>query len=210
MPVALASSIYNYGFPLAIALLILSYLLNKNKPGLCSIPGPRLAAYTKLWRLHDVYKGSSHLTAISLHAKHGKLVRIAPNVISVADSKEISKIYGIKGEFTKTAFYPIQEISWLKKPQPNLFSLCDETRHREDKRKVAGAYGLEALLKMEPAIDGCGQLLLAKMGGFADRGELVDLGRWVQFYGTFNPLRLVRTTPRSFCRMKATCIATDM
>lgn len=186
MPTALASFIYNYGLPLAIALLALSYLLNRTKPGLRSIPGPRLAAYTKLWRLYDVYKGSSHLTAIALHAQHGKLVRIAPNVISVADPEEIPKIYGIKGEFTKTAFYPIQEISWLKEPQPNLFSLRDEVRHHGDKRKVAGAYGLEALLKMEPAIDGCGELFLAKMGEFADRGELVDLGRWVQYYGTFD------------------------
>jgi len=65
----------------------------------------------------------------------------------------------------------------------NLFSTRDEVQHREDKRKVAGAYGLEALLKMEPAIDGCGQLLLGKMREFADRGEEVDLGRWVQYYG---------------------------
>jgi hypothetical protein len=171
--------------PLVFALLTLSYyLLTKaTNPALRSIPGPSLAAYTKLWRLYDVYKGRSHLTAIALHAKHGKLVRIAPNVISISDPEEIPKIYGVKGHFTKTAFYPIQAISWRGKVRPNLFSTRDEIQHREDKRKVAGAYGSEALLKMEPAIDGCGKLLLGKMGGSADRGEEVDLGRWVQYYG---------------------------
>jgi hypothetical protein len=172
-------------FPLVLTLLTLSYyLLTKaTNSALRSIPGPRLAAYTKLWRLCDVYKGRSHLTAIALHAKHGKLVRIAPNVISVSDPEEIPKIYGVKGDFTKTAFYPIQAISWRGKVRPNLFSTCDEIQHREDKRKVAGAYGLEALLKTEPAINECGKLLLGKMGEFADRGEEVDLGRWVQYYG---------------------------
>lgn len=171
--------------PLFVTLLTLSisYLLAGTKTHLRSIPGPRLAAYTKLWRLHDVYKGSSHLTAIALHARHGKLVRIAPNVISIGDPDEISKIYGVKGEFTKTAFYPIQAISWRGKVQQNLFSTRDEAFHRESKRKVAGAYGLEALLKMEPAMSGCGELFLSKMREFADRGEEVDLGRWVQYYG---------------------------
>ena len=38
-------------------------------------------------------------------------------------------------------------------------------------------------MKMEPAIDGCGELLLGKMREFADRGEVVDLGRWMEYYG---------------------------
>jgi hypothetical protein len=177
MPAALFSLLFT------ILALFISYFIAKSKPHLRSIPGPRLAAYTKLWRLHDVYKGSSHLTAIALHTKYGKLVRIAPNVISVSDPAEIPKIYGIKGDFTKTAFYPIQAISWRGKVQQNLFSTRDEAFHRESKKKVAGAYGLEALLKMEPAIDGCGELFLRKMRKFADRGEEVDLGRWVQYYG---------------------------
>jgi hypothetical protein len=180
MPVALTPLLTLF---LTLLIISISYLLAKTKPHLRSIPGPRLAAYTKLWRLHDVYKGSSHLTAIALHAKYGKLVRIAPNVISVSDPDETSKIYGTKGDFTKTAFYPIQAISWRGKVQPNLFSTRDEAFHRESKRKVAGAYGLEALLKMEPAIDGCGELFLSKMREYADLGKKLDLGRWVQYYG---------------------------
>jgi len=89
---------------LTLLTLFVSYLLAKTKPRLYSISGLRLAAYTKLWRLYDVYKGRAHLTAVALHAKHGKLVRIAPVVISVSDPNEIPKIYGVKGDFTKTAF----------------------------------------------------------------------------------------------------------
>ena len=185
MPITLPPLLSTSSLTLIITLLTLSYyLLTKvTNSALRSIPGPSLASYTKLWRLYDVYKGYSHLTAIALHTKHGKLVRIAPNVISVSDPAEIPKIYGVKGDFTKTAFYPIQAISWGGKIRPNLFSTRDEAQHREDKKKVAGAYGLEALLKMEPAIDGCGELLLGKMREFAERGEVVDLGRWMEYYG---------------------------
>ena len=38
-------------------------------------------------------------------------------------------------------------------------------------------------MKMEPAIDGCGEVFLRKMREYADRVEEVDLGRWVQYYG---------------------------
>lgn len=93
--------IKTYPIPILVGLIVLNLLYNKFQPGLTSIPGPTLAAYTKWWRFYDVYKGHAHLTAIDLHQKYGPLVRIAPNHVSVADPKMISVIYTNKEEFTK-------------------------------------------------------------------------------------------------------------
>jgi len=43
-------------YPVAIilALIVLNLLWNKFQPGLVKIPGPALAAYTKLWHLYNV------------------------------------------------------------------------------------------------------------------------------------------------------------
>ena len=172
-----------YSIPLLLLLFLASLIRNKYKAGLSDIPGPPIAAYTKLWRLYDVWKGQAHWTSIQLHKQYGKLVRTAPNVISVADADEISKIYSIKGDYTKTAFYPIQSISWKKQPQMNLFSTRSEAEHREQRKKIANAYTLESLLKMESAVDDCGKSFVEKMGGYADRSEPVDLGAWLQYYG---------------------------
>ena len=90
-----------YTIPIVLGLVVFNLLRNKFQPGLVKIPGPTLAAYTKFWRLHDVYKGHAHLTAIDLHRKYGPLVRIAPNHVSVADPKMIPVIYTNKGDFTK-------------------------------------------------------------------------------------------------------------
>jgi hypothetical protein len=84
-----------------VVLYALSVLYGRYRPALAGIPGPTLAKWTKLWRLYDVYKGQSHQTAISLHQRHGPLVRIAPNVISVGDPQEIKTIYGLTGGYTK-------------------------------------------------------------------------------------------------------------
>ncbi|SMY18713.1 unnamed protein product [Zymoseptoria tritici ST99CH_1A5] len=180
-PDGIMAHLASYLLPILFLLFLLSFVHAKFN-GLNKIPGPTIASFTKLWRLYDVWQGQAHWTAIKLHRKYGKLVRIAPNVVSVGDPDEVQRIYNIKGNFTKTAFYPIQSISWQKKPQPNLFSERNEAEHREQRRKVANAYTLESLLKMEPAIDECTKLFLSKMGEYADRDEPVDLGQWLQYY----------------------------
>lgn len=85
-----------------ISVVLVAYLCwNRFQPGLVKIPGPTLAAYTKLWRLHSVWQGSAHLDAIALHRKHGNLVRIAPTHVSVADPKWIPTFYGTRENYTK-------------------------------------------------------------------------------------------------------------
>lgn len=68
----------------------------------------------------------------------------------------------------------------------NLFSTRDEVYHRDQKKKVANAYTLESLLKMEREIDECGRLFLERMHQFAKEGRELDLGEWLQFYGELN------------------------
>jgi Cytochrome P450 len=171
-----------YTLPILVGLIIAHLLRNRFKAVLRDIPGPPLAAYTRLWRLYDVWKGDAHHTAIELHRKYGPLVRIGPNHVSVADPNEISNIYGLKTGFTKTGFYPIQCISWQKKPQMNLFSTRDEAYHREQKKPIANAYSLTSLLAKEDAVDSCTALFMQRLGEFADRNESVDLGTWLQYY----------------------------
>lgn len=163
-------------------LLALSYVYDRYRPGLSCVPGPPLAKWTKLWRLYDVYNGQSHQTAIRLHKKHGPLVRIAPNTISVGDPTAIKTIYGLTGAFTKSAFYPIQSISWNKKPQMNLFSTRDTVYHREQKKKVAHAYSLTSLLGSEEAMDSCTELFTSRLDEWATTNKPIDLGAWLQYY----------------------------
>lgn len=164
---------------IALALLTAHLLYNKFRPGLWDIPGPRLAAYTPLWRLWDVIKGSAQVHAVELHRKHGKLVRIAPNVVSVGDGEAIPTIYNIKGTFIKSQFYPMQSVVWKGQLLKNLFSDTDENSHRELKRKVAHEFTLENVLKNEAAIDECLKLFMLRMEDFVATVNGFDLGAWL-------------------------------
>ena len=175
-------AIFAHPVLLVVGLLVLSLVYNRLRPGLINIPGPPVAAYTKLWRLYDVWKGQAHMTAIDIHKKYGPVVRIGPNHVSIADPAMIPIIYGTMDNFTKTGFYPIQSISWKKKPELNLFSTRDPEYHRVEKRKVGAAYSLPNLLQSEAAIDSCVSLFMDRLHEFASNGMPVDLGAWLQYF----------------------------
>ncbi|KIY02977.1 uncharacterized protein Z520_01442 [Fonsecaea multimorphosa CBS 102226] len=174
--------VVTYPVIILVGLLVISLVYNRLRPGLRNIPGPPVAAYTKFWRLYDVYKGHAHITAIDLHKKYGPVVRIGPNHVSISDPTLIPVIYGIKENFTKTAFYPIQCISWKKRPEMNLFSTRDPEYHRIEKRKIGAAYSLPNLLQSEAAIDSCVNLFMDRLNEFASKREPVDLGAWLQYF----------------------------
>lgn len=171
-----------YPLQLIAGFIVLRLVWNKFQRHLVSIPGPPLAAYTKFWRLYDVWKGTAHLTAIELHRKYGTLVRIAPNHVSISDPSYIPVIYNIKESFTKSAFYPIQSVSWKKKPEMNLFSTRDPNYHRVEKRKVGAAYNLPNILESEEEIDSCILLFMQKLDEFARIQKPFDLGAWLQYF----------------------------
>jgi hypothetical protein len=84
-----------------IFIVLIYHIANRYRFGLAHIPGPWLASVTDLWRLVTVTKGSSHEVDLELHRRYGPLVRLAPNLISVADPAEIPTIYGISSKFYK-------------------------------------------------------------------------------------------------------------
>jgi len=178
-------------FSLAIAVLYrtIAGVYLRYRADLCDIPGPELAAWTSLWRFRDAWKGQAHRTAVELHRKYGKLVRIGPQVISVSDPAMIPVIYNTNGNFTKSGFYPLQSITWHKRQQLNVFSTRDEAQHNAMKRKVASAYAPDALLKMENNIDDCGRLLKGHLKECADQRKSVDLGAWLLYYGMLESAR---------------------
>ncbi|GAB7362699.1 hypothetical protein MBLNU230_g3006t2 [Neophaeotheca triangularis] len=175
-------AITNHSFLLLSSLVALYLFFNKFQPGLAAIPGPTFAAYTKLWRLYSVWKGSAHLDAVALHKKHGNLVRVAPNHVSVADPAWIQVFYSSKEDYKKTAFYPIQSISWRKRPEPNIFSTRDSEFHRAEKRRIGNAYALPRLLESEDAVDSCIELFMSRLHDVTSGNKPIDLGTWLQYF----------------------------
>lgn len=83
---------------LLAAYFLLPYLQNGHLRG---IPSPGFAGFTNLWLLLQARQGKRYLSVDEAHKKYGKVVRIAPKHVSVADDDAIQAIYGHGNGFLK-------------------------------------------------------------------------------------------------------------
>ena len=70
------------------------------------IPGPRLAALSNLWLLMTARRGKRYLLVDEAHKKHGQMIRIQPNHVSINDDRAIPLIYGHGNGFLKACVPP--------------------------------------------------------------------------------------------------------
>lgn len=87
---------------LLLALPVLWYLLPYLRNwSIRDIPGPFFAKFSNLWLMWQCRNGRRFLAVNEAHQKYGKLVRIQPNHISIADDSAIQAIYGHGNGFLK-------------------------------------------------------------------------------------------------------------
>lgn len=87
--------------PAALLIFYLVPYLTSNT-ALKSIPGPSAAKFSNLWLLLQARQGKRFQSVDEAHKKYGKLVRIQPNHVSVADDSAINAIYGHGNGFLKS------------------------------------------------------------------------------------------------------------
>ncbi|KAH0842250.1 Pisatin demethylase [Fonsecaea pedrosoi] len=163
--------------------VVLYFISQRYKTGLRHIPGPFVASFSGFWRAWEVAKGDWHVKNLELHRQYGPLVRIAPNVISVSDPDALRVIYGLNSGFTKTDFYPIQEMKYGKIYLANLFSTKSDEFHAKQKRSVATAYSMTSMLAFEPYVDNCSELFFKRLDElYVNPHQPCDLGKWLQLY----------------------------
>lgn len=87
--------------PIALVLFwVVPYLTSNTE--LRDVPGPFFAKFTNLWLLLQARLGKRYRSVDEAHKKLGKLVRIAPDHVSVADESAIQEIYGHGNGFLKS------------------------------------------------------------------------------------------------------------
>lgn len=104
-----ATNYWHFVFP---AIIVAYLTANYFKHGLNKYPGPFLASLTDIWRFIDVWNRRPDITQLSLHRKHGDVVRLGPNTITFSDPAAIKTIYGLNKGFVKVHLYIIPSSSF--------------------------------------------------------------------------------------------------
>ncbi|KAJ4211202.1 hypothetical protein NW759_012682 [Fusarium solani] len=142
------------------------------------VPGPFLAKLTGLWEVKKVVTGNIHGIMIDLHKIYGPIVQIAPNRYDFNTPEAVKTIYRIGNAFTKSRYYePFGTPDFH-----NLMNVLDNKDHAALRKQIASLYTMSALLSYEHSVDAQTAILKEKMQNFANRGDVVDLPQFLQFY----------------------------
>lgn len=106
---------------LGLILVVVRFLHVRFFHPLREFPGPFWAAHTDLWRVYHLSTKRFPDTLLKLHARHGPVVRIAPNDLSFEGVGIIEQVYKGGRKFVKSDFY-----DGFTAFHPNLFGTRDE------------------------------------------------------------------------------------
>ncbi|KAG0359463.1 hypothetical protein BG005_000767 [Podila minutissima] len=111
-----------------------------------------------------VLSGRSHYFLPFVHKKYGKIARVGklyvktPNIVSVADKDAIREIL-VTADYPKSEIHEGLELY----NQHNLFSSRNKDFHKNRRRLVAPAFGLQYLRSLEPIMHDCIHVMIAKL-----------------------------------------------
>ncbi|KAK3317824.1 cytochrome P450 [Cercophora scortea] len=171
---------------LAVAVVLAYYIFCYLISPLKDIPGPVLAKFTNLWRVHDCYKCTTSETQMKLHAKHGVAVRLGPNMVALNDPSLIPVIYNARGTFLKSSFYSASDSLIHGKKTEHIFSTRSNKFHLEQLTPVQKFYSIQGVLAYEDSIDRallllCEQLETRFVNG-ANAGKTCDIADWISYF----------------------------
>ncbi|EON62070.1 benzoate 4-monooxygenase [Coniosporium apollinis CBS 100218] len=128
---------------LAIPVLyyLLPYLRNWS---IRDIPAPFPAQFTNLWLVYQARTGKRYLAVDQAHKKYGKLVRIQPHHVSVADPDAIPIIYGHGNGFLKSDYYDA-----FVSIRRGLFNTRDRAEHTRKRKTVSHTFSAKSVGQFE-------------------------------------------------------------
>ncbi|OKL60381.1 hypothetical protein UA08_04237 [Talaromyces atroroseus] len=114
------------------------------------VPGPRLAAWSRLWIARALMSGRSHEIWVEANAKFGSVARIGPNHVITDDPDIIRRILAVRSEYVRGPWFDSVRIDPYI---PNIVSERSVEKHSKIRAKLAPSFTGRSVAAMEPIID---------------------------------------------------------
>ncbi|MCJ1244003.1 hypothetical protein MMC30_001200 [Trapelia coarctata] len=147
-----------------------------------SVPGPFLAALSDGPRLYWTWTRKQYQRHVDLHKQYGKLVRLGPNMVSVADPAAIPIIYGFNYDFQKSDFYRVLLPYNNGEPMVGTISPLPADLHRQLKKPVANIFSMSNLVSFEGFVNSSISLLFSRIDELYTDGKSCNLDAWLEWF----------------------------
>ncbi|KAF2117272.1 cytochrome P450 [Lophiotrema nucula] len=150
---------------------------------LANVPGPRLAAVTRIWLAYQSRKGKNNTFEVELHRRYGHVVRISPNEVMCDTEEAVRKGFHAGSDYKKGAWYQVCAAPDSRRKGDDRFDLLtemDKERYRMQRRTIGPAYSIAGMEKHEELLNGYIDKYAAKMKSF--NGKWLDLSEWMHIF----------------------------
>jgi hypothetical protein len=137
-------------YALAVVLIIALIDAVRTYRRLSHIPGPKSAAFSRLWILLGLISGRFHAILGEANQTNGPLVRIGPNHLFVGDPEVWRRTCGARSPYRRGDWYNTMQ---FKPRSDNALSTRFEECYDELKRKMAAKYSGKENHGLEQCID---------------------------------------------------------
>lgn len=149
---------------------------------LAEYPGPKIAAYTRLWICKIIASGESSKLFVDVNKRYGSIARIGPNHLMTDDPELVQRILAARSHYTRGPWFDSIRID----PEiTNIVSERHHGKHNHLRHQMAGGYAGKEIKNLEldiseRIVEFIGWLdTKATMPGAAQRP--VDLARPIQY-----------------------------
>ncbi|GAA98292.1 uncharacterized protein L969DRAFT_46843 [Mixia osmundae IAM 14324] len=145
-----------YAFLLLAASYILPYYWDTYD--LRKHPGPITARFSTFWLAYYARHGQRYRAVHAAHQRYGRIVRIAPNQLSIADADALPVVYGHSTGTLKSTFYD----AFVASVHRGLFNTRNRVDHTRKRKIISHTFSQRSILELEPYIATTLKAFLAK------------------------------------------------
>nr|UVI58156.1 cytochrome P450 monooxygenase [Aspergillus roseoglobulosus] len=135
---------------------------------LSHIPGPKLAACTRLYEFYYdiVLHGRYTFKIAELHKKYGPIIRISPGEVHINDPEYYEILYSINGSRNKDSWF-VESFDVAQ----SAFATLDHRLHRPRRALIAPYFAKARVQRVQPLIHSKLQKLITRLNEYARSGK---------------------------------------
>jgi cytochrome P450 len=142
-------------------------------------PGPVSHAISRIPYFYRACSGTLPFDMLSLHARYGDIVRIAPDELAFSHPDAWKDIMGHKNGLPEMA-----KADWFYRPlvdEPLHVVNEDNDQHKRLRRQLAYGFSDKGMKEQEGLIRGYVDILLGKLREMAGAGDAITISDWYNF-----------------------------
>ncbi|KAI0966874.1 cytochrome P450 [Xylaria arbuscula] len=144
------------------------------------IPGPFFASFSHVWIFWTTCTGRSDTILGTEQKKHGSVLRVAPDAVTIFDPETALRIHSARSPYTRGGWYHGMRIDYKG---DNVLSELNLTSHGKRKAKLALAFAGKNVALLEAKADFWIEALVHAIRARIAKGEeTMDIGMVIQYF----------------------------